>query len=70
MAYHLHLPPELVIQDMFHASLLKTHHASILSCPAPIVIADIDADKYKNKALLYHCTWKCNLTMKSKYLVK
>ena len=70
VVYHLNLQPELVIQDVFHASPLKTNHGLVPSCPAPIVVADINMVEYIFEALLYHCRYKYNHAMKTKYLVK
>ena len=47
MAYSLNLPPGLVIHDIFHASLLKLHYGSVPSCPAFIIIANINAAEYE-----------------------
>ena len=47
IAFHLHLPPELAIHYVYYTSLLKPHHGPIPSCPAPIIVADIGATKYK-----------------------
>ena len=68
--YHFNLPLELALHDAFYTSLLKLHYRPVFSHPAPIVVADIDATEYDVEALLFHCIWKYNCTMKTEYLVK
>ena len=64
MAYCLNLPLELAIHDVFHAYLLMSHYILVPSHPVPIIVTDIDAEKYEIEGLIHHYTKKYSHTMK------